>query len=192
MQIIGLSGGAGTGKDYIHESVLRPLGFWRVSFADHFKNWMVGQGLGTYEEIHITKPPHVRKLLQQEGTKLREELGPDIWTNTLGVWMKHWNRTWGLDKFCITDVRFPNEVEFVQSMGGKVARILAPNRYADNGMDEASRSHLSERALDDYEGFDWVLLNDYEDYDLREQVFACLLEHGYVGTPGRPLSLSAR
>jgi hypothetical protein len=164
MRIIALSGKAGTGKDYLHEHYLQPRGFQRVALADHFKLWIVGQGLATYEEVFFTKPPHVRELLQQEGTKRgRDVYGEDIWCNTLAAWLRHWERTWGMSSFAVTDVRFPNEVRYIQSLGGKVIRLVAPVRAAASTLSREAKQHISETALDDFTGFNGFLLNDPED-----------------------------
>lgn len=190
MLLIALSGGAGTGKDYIHEKVLRPLGFHRVSLADHFKMALVGRGQATYPEVHETKPPHIRRLLQEEGTERgRNVYGENVWCQTLGAWLLHWERTWGMDKFCITDVRFPNEVKFVQEVGGQVFRVVAPGRYSQNKMSEEARKHPSETALEGYDGFNGLIYNDYDDEDYREQVFALLVDYGVLASAHRPLSL---
>jgi len=161
MQIVALSGKANTGKDYIYATVLQQLGFHRVALADHFKNWIVGKGEASYADVHLHKPPVVRTLLQQEGTERgRNVYGEDVWCRTLGAWMQHWERTWGMAKFAITDVRFPNEVAYVQSLGGKVYRIHAPERAYASTLSHEARAHISETALDDFTGFDGIIAND--------------------------------
>jgi hypothetical protein len=55
----------------------------------------------------------------------------------------------------MTDVRYPNEVQQVQALGGRVVRLI--NR---GGAQTARHAmHASETALDGYEGFDLVLDN---------------------------------
>lgn len=159
--VVGLSGRAGVGKDYLFNTVLKPLGFYRVALADHFKIWIAGQGSASYEELFKTKPPKIRHLLQQEGTERgRLVFGEDIWCQVLYSWMTLWQEQWGLTKFCITDIRFPNEVEFVQRVGGKVVRIQAPEREVSRGLSAEARLHPSETALDDFNNFDLVINND--------------------------------
>lgn len=53
----------------------------------------------------------------------------------------------------ITDVRFPNEVEAIQRSGGVVVKIERPDAPRDN-------SHVSETALDGFDGWDFVIVND--------------------------------
>lgn len=159
--LIGLSGKAGVGKDYIAEHYLRPAGYLPVSLADHFKLTIVGRGLATYEEVFFTKPPHVRKLLQEEGTERgRDTWGVDVWCHTLGATMRRQAERWGLTKFVVADVRFPNEVQWVRSLGGYTMRIRAPQREAQSWLTAEQRAHVSETALDGYGPFDADLDND--------------------------------
>lgn len=162
MKIIGLSGTAGSGKDYIFSNFIKPLGFYRFALADHFKIGAVGRKLVTYDEVFYTKPEHIRDTLQKMGTEEgRDIYGDDIWLDTTYVWLHHLNITWGVNKFCITDVRFPNEVEYIQSRGGIVIRVEAPNRSI-NALTDKTRSHISEVALDNYDGYDYRINNDPE------------------------------
>lgn len=162
LQVIGLSGEAGSGKDYIASHFLR--GFLPVSLADHFKITIAGRGLASYDEVFHTKPPAVRTLLQEEGTERgRNVYGEMVWCRTLEMFMTRIAERWGMTQFVVADIRFPNEVEWVQSIGGQVWRLQAPNRVQASPLSAAARAHISERALDRYTGFDAYLLNDYRD-----------------------------
>lgn len=161
MLIIGLSGKAGTGKDFLATTYLKPRGFYPISLAWHFKLALVGKGLATYEEVFKTKPPHVRKLLQTEGTENgRRVWGEDIWCNTTLAWMNLVNEQWGIDRFVIPDVRFPNEVGMIRRNGGYIWRLIAPVREAENGLSAEARLHESEVALDQFDLFDEFVYND--------------------------------
>lgn len=163
IQVIGVSGKAGTGKDHISQHFIRPLGFYQWSLAWHFKVWTVGKGLATHEEVFVTKPPHIRKELQLEGTERgRDVFGENLWCDTAREWFVLLNEQWGIDKFVIPDIRFPNEVDFVHSMGGEVIRINAPTRAEGNTLSAEARLHISETALDDFVKFDHVVNNDPE------------------------------
>lgn len=161
-----LSGQAGAGKDFIFEHYLKPLGYHRWALADHFKIGVIGQGRATYEEVFVTKPPHIRSLLQQEGTERGRHLyGDSVWLDTAWAWMRHLSSTWGIAKFCTTDARFVDEVEYLQARGAKVLRIIAPTRVAQSTLTPEARAHISETALDDYplHKYAGVLYNDPED-----------------------------
>lgn len=161
LDVIGISGKAGSGKDYIASTYLIPAGYMPVSLADHFKITIAGRGLATYEEVFDTKPPHVRKLLQEEGTERgRNIYGEQVWCNTLEIFMRRIAERWGMNKFVVADVRFPNEVQWVQSLGGRVWRIEAPTRTLLSTLTPEARLHISETALDAFTGFNGVINND--------------------------------
>lgn len=163
IKVIGVSGKSGSGKDFISQNFLRPRGYYQWSLAWHFKVWTVGKGLATHEEVFYTKPPHVRKELQLEGTERgRMVYGEDVWCSTAKEWFNVLNEQWGIDRFVIADVRFPNEVDFVKSMGGKVIRINAPKLAEANSLSPEARLHISETALDNYTDFDYIIENDPE------------------------------
>lgn len=185
IEIIGLSGGAGTGKDYIAEHYARPQGFYPIALADEIKVRVVASGRATWEEVFVTKPPHVRALLQEEGTERgRDVYGENYWIDVLAARLLTARARWGMTRWVVTDVRFPNEVRAIQNLGGKVFRIEAPTRYANNGMPDELRAHRSERKLDGYTGFDGWLLNDPEYAQTVGPTFLDLLhECGFIGAP---------
>lgn len=162
--VIGLSGKAGSGKDYIASRIITPrYGYVPFSLAWHIKTSLVGKGAATYEEVFITKPPKVRHLLQHEGTESgRDIYGYDIWLDTAYSWMRLVYEQWGIQRFVIPDVRFPNEVEYIKNRGGRVFRILAPNRVLRSPLTDEARNHPSETALDGYplDNFDGIIEND--------------------------------
>jgi hypothetical protein len=181
VDILGLSGKAQVGKDYIFEHYLA-VHYHRVALADHFKIATIGRGEATREEVFVTKPPHVRAALQRMGTEEGRNLyGEDIWCRTTFAWLEHWAATWKIEAFCIVDCRFRNEVEFIQRHGGKVVRIVAPTRAADSSLDDRARAHQSETELDDFDGFDFYVVNEPGAFisDLQHQ-----LDYGYVYPPG--------
>lgn len=171
LRVLGLSGKAGSGKDYIAANYLKPLGFLPIALADAIKEEAVARGLCTYEEAFHTKPPHVRDLLQQLGTELgRDQYGEDIWCRRTHARMQRMAEQWGFTKFVITDVRFRNEVRFVQQeMGGEVLRVFAPDRVANNGMPDELRTHRSEIDLDPFDptwnGERWVTEDESIKFD---------------------------
>jgi hypothetical protein len=181
-QIIGISGKAGTGKDYISQRYLRPLGYHQFSFAWHLKVWLVGRGEATYDEVFHAKPEHVRKLMQEEGTERgRNVYGEQVWVDTMDTWFRVLYENWGITKFVVPDVRFPNEVQGVQRLGGTVLRVVAPKRNAGHNMSKEARLHTSETALDNYEDFDGFLFNDPEYSETVPRQLSSLLDIDFVG-----------
>jgi hypothetical protein len=180
-QVIGLHGKAGSGKNYIAETIIQPLGFAPFAYAFALKNFAVGKKLATYTQVYRGKgDPAVRHLLQQEGTERgRKVYGDDVWVLTTLAWMETLAELWGVQNFVVTDVRFPNEVKLIQDLGGRVYHIEAPSRTDQTGgMDTTARQHSSEVSLDEFAGFDGVINNDVGVDDLEEQVLGLMLRDG--------------
>ena len=115
-----------------------------------------------------------RKLLQLLGTEAgRQIIHPNIWVNALFADFENNKSDWlsaTNSKWIITDVRFPNEAQAIKDRGGILIRINRP-QYLDNGLVIRKDEHLSETALDDYDGFDYVIENDSDSVrDLIDKV----------------------
>jgi hypothetical protein len=153
--IAGLAGYARSGKNFIASSYFVPRGFLPISFADHFKvDAVVRDGAPMKEVFFGDKSPATRHMLQQRGTEEgRNVYGEDIWVKTLEAWTAtHVSKGWY--RFVVTDVRFPNEAKWIKDMGGEVYRV-----HGRGGLVGGAERHVSETALDDYDGFDAHLDN---------------------------------
>ena len=108
------------------------------------------------ETVYITP----RLLLQTIGTDIVRTIHPNIWVNKLmNDYISYADTISGTSEikklypnWCITDVRFPNEVKAIKEKEGIVIRI---NRKSDY-----NSTHFSETALDNYEDFDYVIDNN--------------------------------
>lgn len=150
MKIIGLAGRAGTGKTTLARAMSKLLSAQERnnscvrSFADPIKvmsnnlwQFLGHEGAPNKTDL-MYKNVSVRKVMQTLGTEWgREHLGPDIWVDCMRVRAERARKN-GVTHFIIDDVRFPNEVEMIQSLDGTVV-ALARNGYEP----EASR-HASE------------------------------------------------
>jgi hypothetical protein len=126
---------------------------------------MIATGEATYDEVFVTKPPHVRHLLQLRGTEEgRNVFGNDVWCKAALAWMQVLHDTSGVKKFVVPDVRFPNEVDYIRNNGGRVFRIESPSRVNNSNLSDAAKAHISETALDHLSpsDFDGVIQNDPE------------------------------
>jgi hypothetical protein len=98
------------------------------------------------EELRPRLDFTVRHMLQTLGTEWgRNCIAEDIW---LTVWEAKANRMLrsGINVI-VDDVRFPNEFEKIQSIGGEVWKIVRPSLVVD----ESVVKHASEGSLDDYD-----------------------------------------
>ena len=93
INVIGLAGKLGTGKDYIIENYLKPLikdNKLIVAFADHLKINVASENndIDIFDCIKSNKSIRVRKKLQKEGTENgRNIYGDDIWIKKLENWI---------------------------------------------------------------------------------------------------------
>lgn len=121
----------------------------------------------------------VREILQIIGTDVFRELDPYCWVNAYSMRVSQLkneiiHETEGREYPLILtpDVRFRNEVEAIQQLGGVVIR-LTRNPIQDN--------HPSETALDNYAGFDAVLDNrEMSIAQQNEAMFGLLMEKGWL------------
>ena len=177
MDIIGLLGHQGVGKNFIGEKIL--INFLEskptviLAFADHFKIDSISKYNLDYEKVYEKKDYETRKKLQIIGTEEgRNKYGDDIWINTMHNWLRVlYSR--GIKRFIITDVRFQNEVNWIKSLNGLVVKIEAPNRYMNRVVEEAGKDidrikdiilHPSEKNIDEIQNYDICIKNDPEDH----------------------------
>jgi hypothetical protein len=87
-----------------------------------------------------------REFIQYFGTDICRKIYPDVWTDRAIKDILAEQSNFAI----ISDARFENEVEAVKKAGGKIIRLT---RFHNED------SHVSESALDNYNGFDYVLDN---------------------------------
>ena len=149
-QVLGIVGFAGSGKDTIADYLTNFHGFRRDSFASNLKDaaaavfgWdrdllegRTKQSREWREQVDVwwserlTMPGLTPRLvLQQWGTNCcREHYHDDLWIASLENKLRK-----SQDDIVISDVRFPNEVKMIKSLGGQVIRVRRgpePDWYA--------------------------------------------------------------
>ena len=156
MKVVGFGCTAQAGKDtavnYLEKKY--PGKFKRVAFADELKkvamfifNLSWDQCFGSQEiketiDLRYGKSP--RQLLQELGEKMRE-IFPDIWiikvfSETIPQLEKE-----GYEYFGISDVRYPNEANWVHKYNGTVVRVSREGSGATVGA-----GHSSETAMNNF------------------------------------------
>ncbi len=117
-----------------------------------FKSFL---SIKTKKEIpSMDAPVSGRQILQIVGTDIFRKIHGDIWVEACLKQVADERPELAV----ITDCRFPNEVQGIQRAGGKVIRFTR-SPYQDE--------HVSETALDNYDGFDYVL--DNSEMSIEEQ-----------------------
>jgi hypothetical protein len=117
VQIVALSGVAGSGKDETAKRLCGSHGFFRVSFADAIREDLYSIMPDVAEAVDIVGWDHlkrdnqdIRVLLQNYGKRCRDVWGEDCWIDRAHAKIV----ASGCAKIVITDVRYHNEVDFVR------------------------------------------------------------------------------
>lgn len=161
--LIGIHGNAGTGKDtiakYLHST--RP-NTWAEAFADPLKkacSEMFGIPLDVFYDpqkkaeyiIYWDKTP--REILQYFGTEIARHYDHDFWVRRMALELTGRSNS-GVeytaeDTVIITDVRFQNEADYIQSSGGYIIHLTRPGYCGKVGI----KDHESEKAELDFWNF---------------------------------------
>lgn len=156
--IIGLVGYIGCGKGTVSDILVNDYGFSKFAFADSLKDavstifgWERHLLEGDTEESRefrekidpwwTTKLGYEvtpRLILQKMGTEAcRHGIADNIWIAALE------RRIQGQDKVVVSDVRFPNEIDFIRSVGGVIVQV---KRGPEPTTEEKAKMHISETA----------------------------------------------
>ena len=134
MRVLGLTGYAGSGKDYTYAHLKETYDgqVARLAFADGVRheiedilarpNSEIGKILPALWEKPY--PPEVRALLQWWGTEFRRAQDPDYWVKK-GIERLEEYESVGIDLAVVTDVRFANEAQAIKEIGGLVVEVVA-------------------------------------------------------------------
>lgn len=173
MRLVAISGKAGSGKDTV-AAMLNDIdgrGFLEIAFGDTIKrvastltgielaSWYDRDFKETFNERLGCKP---RQYMQHLGDTLRS-FDEDVFIKAC------FNRMSGAGSYIVTDVRRLNEAEACKKFGAFMLRVDRP------GLD--SGEHISETDLDDWKGWDAVIVNDGDLDDLRRKVVNCVIEN---------------
>ena len=186
--IIGVVGFIGSGKGTVGDVLVREYGYHKFAFADALKDAVAGiflwpRGLlegdtnasrAFRERVDVWWSHKLgyevtpRLILQKFGTEAcREGIADNIWIAALE------KRIQGYEDVVITDCRFPNEIDFIRSAGGKIVRVKRGN---DPTPEELSKMHISETAWNNYDP-DFVIHNEGTKDVLKENIKIILTQH---------------
>ncbi len=178
--VIGLTGAAGAGKDTVTSIIQSVAPYCPLSFADPIRAMLSAlliyadetQDYLIKRELKEAKIPGIgasyRELAQTLGTEWGRIQIPGLWINIASARMAgiaEQNDIFGSDypaRFVISDVRFPDEAEFIRQRGGVIWRVVRPGT-------EPVRQHISEAGALTIEP-DACVPNHGTPADLRAQV----------------------
>lgn len=182
--LIGVVGFLGSGKGTVGDILIQEKGYYRLSFADAVKdavsvifgwprdllegdtvdsrNFREAKDEFWSDRFKYDVTP--RYMLQLMGTEAgRDVFHKDIWIFTLE------NRMRGKQDVVIPDVRFPNEIDFIKSKGGKVIRVRRgeePVWYNSALSDNKFNSTTMESFYPDVHFSEWAWIGQQFDYEI--------------------------
>ena len=168
-KIIIIGGKARAGKDTtagflkeIYESKGKKV--LNIQYSSYIKEY--AKKISDWDGSEETKP---RALLQQLGTDIiRNKIDELFFTKKIIDDLKVYS--FFFDVITISDARFKIEIDEPRKVFDNITalRIVRPN--FDNGLTEEQKKHRSEVDLDDYNGFNYEVINDGTLEDLKEKL----------------------
>lgn len=174
MTLLGVAGVKFSGKDTVGDYYVNNHGYIKLHYADPLKDILKtlfkfkdDQLNGNKKEVvdeRINKTP--REILQYVGTdlfrnqmeKIIPEIGKDFWLFVMKNAINEIREKNPEAKIIITDIRYPNESEFIRSLGGEVIKIKSINKTSNNNYS----NHESEQCIDNIP-YDYLIENDYSE-----------------------------
>ncbi len=172
LHLIGLAGRAGAGKDTCADIMFSQHDFATTAFAAPLRREIISAfridgALFSVEQkerrapalainrcadsgfiqrmtelgVDLAEARSPREIMRWWGTEYRRHQNEQYWTDL----MRHWIDCMALDgirRIVITDVRFLNEAQFIQSLGGSIWRIRRPAAEAKH-VDHQSETEVA-------------------------------------------------
>jgi len=155
VKLIGLHGKAGSGKDTAARA-LAQCGWAKLALADPLRELLVYMNptiVGRFHRGYLAdlvdkhgwdklkrEEPAVRDLMQRTGEAGRRAFGQDFWIRQASMRLNRETRN-----VIVTDVRYPNEAEWIRESGGIVVRIFWPD--SPHGLTGSAADHVTENVL---------------------------------------------
>ena len=158
MKLVGIAGRPGSGKTTIvHRLRMLLAPTTHVKFADIiYKMHDAIRTIGHHYDLPVKEKD--RQLLQFLGTEWgRQQFGEDVWVNAL--LSKYDKVKDDAGYMLVDDVRYVNELEAIQSVGGQVIWLEVPEKECRQRIPYTypEVEHTSEGAFEDLDMFDLTL-----------------------------------
>ena len=176
MKVFIISGKARSGKSTLSELIKKyyeNIGLKTIvlAYARYIK--MYAQDVSDWDGSDETKP---RELLQFLGTEIiRNKIGQQFFVKRIVDDIKIYSNF--MDVAVISDARFIDEIEYPKKhfKDAITINIVKPNLVTD--LTDKQQQHPSEISLNDYNKYDYVIVNDGTLEQLEEKVINILREN---------------
>lgn len=169
VKILIIAGKANSGKDTTAELIdnyvkLKNLRAVNLQISSYIK--MYAKKISGWDGSEDDKP---RKLLQELGTEIiRNKIDDKLFIRRIIEDIKVYS--YYFDVVTISDARLPLELDLIKDAFPSVCRIniLRPNFENNLNLDE--KRHITEIGLDNYNNYEYTIINDGSFEDLNEKV----------------------
>lgn len=167
MKIIIISGKARAGKDTtanMLKEICIDKKIINLQYSSYIKEY--AKKISNWDGSEETKP---RELLQQLGTDIiRKKIDDEFFIKKIIDDIKVYS--FFFDVITISDARFKKEIDNIRNVFDNVIAVHIVRPNFDNGLTDEQRKHPSEVDLDDYDKYDYDLINDGTLDDLKIKV----------------------
>ena len=172
MKIFLIAGKSGSGKSevakMIKEYSIYKLQTCAITQYSKFIK-LFAEELTDWDGNPNTKP---RAYLQQMGDKIRI-IDNDYFTRRMIEDIKIYETL--CNTLVVSDVRYPDEIEEIKLNYDEVYSIYVENQFANSNLSIEEQMHKTETALENYEEFDYIIVNDNLE-NVKTKVFKILDE----------------
>lgn len=174
--LIGLAGLKESGKSTVAKYLSAKHNYVEYEFARPLKEAIKFTFDMTEDQLYVNKEivdPRYnltpRQIMQKFGTDfIRDMIDPDFFLNKFEYWHKSNSSN---SNVVISDVRFPNELNRIHKLGGKVYLIERTN------CDRKQDVHVSEDIISLVSSIDGIIVNDGTVEDLLRKVEKLILQN---------------
>ena len=161
-----VSGKANSGKDTTCEfmdNYIKTKGIKVLNLQISYYIKMYAKTISGWSGDEESKP---RSLLQQIGTDIvRKEIDEKFFIKRIIEDIEVFS--YYFDFITISDARFPDEIDSIKDKFKNVYSIKLERPNFESNLNDNEKKHVTETALDNYDNYDYVLVNDSSLEDLN-------------------------
>jgi len=168
MKVYMICGKARHGKDTVASMIQKiyeekNLKILNLQYTTYMKEY--AKNIVSWDGNDETKP---RTLLQELGNTIRNEIDPLFFINRMIEDIKVYS--YYFDAITVSDVRMKREIDIPKEKLNNVISVNVVRPNFDNGLSDKEKKHLTEVDLDNYENYDFKIINDGSLEDLEKEV----------------------